>query len=49
MVLVVTLLTEFVTPGMAAVSADDIDSTNPALEVDCATDGSLVGAVAVSV
>ena len=49
MVLLVKLATKFDTPGMAVASVDDKDSANPAVEVDCATDGSLVGAVAVSV
>ena len=45
----VILLTEFVTPGKAAVSADDVDAPNPALEVDSTTDGSVVRAVPASV
>ena len=47
--LVVIMLTEFDKVGRAEVSADDIDEFNPAVEVDNATGGSLVGAVPVNV
>ena len=41
----VTLLTEFVMPGSAAVSADDIDVDNSVVSIDTAAEGLLVAAI----